>query len=293
MGKNVAFVLSGGGARGALQVGALRALLEEGIEPDMLVGTSIGAANAAFFAFDPSMDQLKEMEKIWAEAEKANLLPHDLFRLSVRVVVNRFRGRPNRKAIEFLRSHMPDPKITFGDIKKVRLYVVATDLHHGRLRLYGVDPKERVLDGVLASTTLPPWMPPIPGEDEILMDGGLVSNLPIEPAISQGATEIYALDLSEPRAVDPHQRGFGPLLSRMMNAVEQRVIHLEIKLAEAYDVPVHRIRLRSKIPVEVWEFDRYRELIPLGYEITKEYLEGHQLGRSRAKKSIVPGWLRL
>jgi NTE family protein len=266
MGKNVAFVLSGGGARGALQVGALRALLESGIKPDMLVGTSIGAANAAFFALNPEMEQLDQMEKVWAEAEKVNLLPHNLLRLSILVVTNRFRGTPNRKAIEFLRSHMPDPQITFGEIQGVRLYVIATDLHHGRVRIYGTNPSERVLDGVLASTTLPPWMPPIPKDDEILMDGGLVSNLPIEPAISLGATEIYALDLSEPRATDVKQRGFGPLVSRMMNAVEQRVIHLELRFAEAQGVPVHRIRLRSEQPVEVWEFDRYRELIRGTYQ---------------------------
>jgi len=290
MGKNVAFVLSGGGARGALQVGALRALLEAGIKPDMLVGTSIGAANAAFFALDPSMKQLEKMEEVWAEAEKANLLPHNLLRLSLLVVMNRIKGSPNKKAIEFLRSHMPNPKITFGEIKWVRLYVIATDLHHGRVRIYGTNPAERVLDGVLASTTLPPWMPPIPRDDEILMDGGLVSNLPIEPAISQGATEIYALDLSEPRAIDLNQKGFGPLVSRMMNAVEQRVIDLEMKLARASDVPVHRIRLRSDPPVEVWEFDRYRELIPLGYEITKKYLETRGLHRRSMLGSIL-SWL--
>jgi predicted acylesterase/phospholipase RssA len=48
--KQVAFVLSGGGARGALQVGALHALFEHGFQPDLLVGTSIGAVNAAFLA---------------------------------------------------------------------------------------------------------------------------------------------------------------------------------------------------------------------------------------------------
>jgi NTE family protein len=48
--KCLAFVLGGGGARGALQVGALRALLESGLRPDLLVGTSIGAVNAVVLA---------------------------------------------------------------------------------------------------------------------------------------------------------------------------------------------------------------------------------------------------
>ncbi|MDQ7028746.1 MAG: patatin-like phospholipase family protein [Ardenticatenia bacterium] len=50
----LAFVLSGGGNRGALQVGALQVLLEAGIQPDVLVGTSVGAVNALFLACDPT-----------------------------------------------------------------------------------------------------------------------------------------------------------------------------------------------------------------------------------------------
>jgi predicted acylesterase/phospholipase RssA len=52
MDKKLAFVLSGGGARGALQVGALYALLEYGLQPDLLVGVSIGAANATYLAMN-------------------------------------------------------------------------------------------------------------------------------------------------------------------------------------------------------------------------------------------------
>ena len=63
MRRSLAFVLAGGGARGALQVGALRALLESGIRPDLLVGTSIGAINAAFLGLHgyttESLDLLK------------------------------------------------------------------------------------------------------------------------------------------------------------------------------------------------------------------------------------------
>ena len=74
--KNVAFVLSGGGSRGALQVGALRALLEAGVQPDMVVGTSIGAVNATFLALHGfSKNGLDKLAAAWREAVKLDLLP--------------------------------------------------------------------------------------------------------------------------------------------------------------------------------------------------------------------------
>jgi len=66
MEKCTAFVLGSGGSRGALQVGALRALLEAGIVPDMLVGTSIGAANATgLVLWGVNLDGLAALERVW------------------------------------------------------------------------------------------------------------------------------------------------------------------------------------------------------------------------------------
>lgn len=69
-----AFVLSGGGNLGSLQVGMLRALLEAGIVPDMLVGTSIGSVNAAALAADPSLEQVIRLGEMWTD-----LRPRDVF----------------------------------------------------------------------------------------------------------------------------------------------------------------------------------------------------------------------
>ncbi len=292
MRKKLAFVLSGGGGRGALQVGALKALTEAGIRPQMLVGTSIGAVNAAFLALGPMEERLKRLERIWLEeVPHVNLLPRNPLLLTYRILNNRLRHQPDYKARDMLSHYLANPDVCFGEISHVELYVVATDLLRGSVRVYGVDPKERVLDGVWASSTLPPWMPPIMTDKEMLMDGGLVSNLPIQVAISRGATEIFALDLSEPKALDPKNRGFGPFMSRVFNAVEKRQIDLEMELARAYGVPVHRIRLRVDPPVETWDFRRGAELIPAGYEITKEYL-ANMGERSGSRLRRFADWLR-
>ena len=69
----IAFVLSGGGNLGALQVGALLVLMAEGIYPDMLVGTSAGAVNAAFLASDPTLEGVERLAEIWKRIKKDNI----------------------------------------------------------------------------------------------------------------------------------------------------------------------------------------------------------------------------
>src|SRR5687767_9241335 len=78
----VAIVLSGGGPLGALQVGALRALFEHGIRPDIVTGTSVGALNAASLAFDPTPEGVAEMERRWRSLGEDDLFPGGRFRAS-------------------------------------------------------------------------------------------------------------------------------------------------------------------------------------------------------------------
>lgn len=82
--KKIAFVLSGGGARGALQVGAIRALLEAGIYPDLLVGSSVGAANATFLAIKGvSLGSVQSLAQVWLDAARKDLLTSNLLRLTL------------------------------------------------------------------------------------------------------------------------------------------------------------------------------------------------------------------
>ncbi|RME48563.1 MAG: hypothetical protein D6791_03030 [Chloroflexi bacterium] len=285
----LAFVLGGGGGRGALQVGALRALLEANIRPDLLVGTSAGAANAAFVAVRGfTSETLSELEAVWRDAAEADLLPANYLWLTVRMLFNRPQEHPRYRIRNFFVSHGLSPDLRFGDIQGPRLILVATDLNNGCPVLYGEDPEQSVLEGLLASTALPPWTYPLEVGDHLLMDGGVVSNLPIEPALSQGATEIIALDLAEPRAVAPSASGFGPFLTKLTITVEQRQIDLEMALAEARGVPVHRIALRADAPIPLWDFTHADTLITRGYEIAQREIATWQPDRRGTWRE----WLR-
>ena len=270
MRRPLAVVLGVGGARGALHVGAVRALLEAGIRPDLLVGTSIGAANATYLAVRGlSPEGVEGLVGAWHAAAAADLLPASHLWLTLRVLFNRAGWRPTHRMRDFFVAQGLSPDLRFGDIQGVRLTLVAADLNAGRPVLYGIDPQQSVREGLWASTALPPWVPPLEKGEQFLMDGGVVSNLPVEPALDQGARDIIALDLAESRTIPAGEHGFGPFLGKLMRTVEQRQTDLELAMAAAQGVPVHRVVLRSDEPVPVWDFQYTDELIALGYEIAR------------------------
>lgn len=84
----MAFVLPAGGSAGATQVGMLQALLEAGIRPDLLVGSSVGALNAAFIATDPTLQRVKQLRSIWSSITRPDIFgsgwSRTLMRLALR-----------------------------------------------------------------------------------------------------------------------------------------------------------------------------------------------------------------
>ncbi|MCS7248061.1 MAG: patatin-like phospholipase family protein [Anaerolineales bacterium] len=284
--RPLAIALGGGGARGALQVGALRALVEHGVQPDILVGTSIGAVNATYLAIHGlTLESLKGLEQAWHKAAQANLLPANYLWLTLRFLLGGVGWRSDHRLREFFIMHGLSPKLTFAELCHVRLILVATDLDSGKMVLYGEDLSQSVLEGLLASTALPPWVYPLDQGTRSLIDGGVVSTLPIEPSLRQGAKEIIALDLMDPRVTfTVAVPSFGPFIVKLINTVEQRQLELEMALAAAHRVPVWHIQLRGEGPVPMWDFSHTAALIEHGYQITQA-----EIRKRLAKPS--PEWL--
>jgi NTE family protein len=277
MKKKLAFVLGGGGARGAMQVGALRALLEAGLKPDLLVGTSIGAINATGLAvWGVNQAGLEKLEHTYQLMEDSKLMDPRLLQFAWNAVSKRQDYRSHRSAREILIAAGITPEFRFGQIRNVRLATVAADLDAGEPSIYGLDPEHSVLEGVMASFTIPPWFAPIEKEGQYIIDGGALSNLPIEPAIRLGATKIIALDLQDPNSYADLSKTTGPLLTKLASAITQRERGLEMELASARRVSVQYVSLRSTPPVPIWDFKTHRDLFKVGYETMKNEMSSWQ-----------------
>jgi NTE family protein len=186
-------------------------------------------------------------------------------------------GRPNlrgsQSAREFLIAAGFNPEFRFGQVQDVRLATIAADLHTRQPFIYGLDPEQSVLEGVMASTAIPPWFAPIEKGGHCLIDGGAFSNLPIEATLTLGATEIIALDLSDPGRLPEINYSSNSnnnlYVKHLISAVVQREIALELELAAARNVPVKYIRLTSSPYVQTWDFSTHRDLFKIGYGIMR------------------------
>src|SRR2546429_2080612 len=154
-----AFAISGGGARGAAQVGMLRALIERGITPDFIVGVSIGAWNGAWLAHRPDLDWVKSLEEVW----------HQVSRRSLEMVWWRAAGNMMRRKSSlyeggglsrFIAQHLQVSN--FEDLA-VPLHTVAIDLTMGTKAVFSHGP---LGPAVVAASAIPRGFPPV------VLDGG-------------------------------------------------------------------------------------------------------------------------
>jgi NTE family protein len=268
MEKCLAFVLGGGGARGAMQVGALRALFEAGYKPDLLVGTSIGAVNAVGLAlWGANLNGVTALEWAFQSMAETDLMDSHLERLAMRALSRRPNHKGSQRVRKFMISAGVLPDLRFGQIKNVRLGMVSADLNSSQALIYGENPNQSVLDGLMASIAIPPWFAPIEKNGQFIVDGSAVSNLPIEPAIRLGATEIIALDLNDPGSWIGNVLWSDQNADKLIFTFLQRQRYMETAFAEAKGVPVNCMELRSTPAAPLWDFDHYKDLIEKGYEI--------------------------
>lgn len=267
MEKCTAFVLGGGGSRGALQVGAMRALLEAGIVPDLLVGTSIGAVNAAGLAlWGVDLDGIAALEQAWEKVSGLQVLDPRISRLILRAMAGRPGDHTRKKIEEFFISLGFTHDLRFDQISQVRLALTSADIETGRLVIQGQDTRESVLEGLLASITLPPWFAPLHKDGQLLVDGGALSNLPIELALRLGATEIIALDLDDDTLIPKENPTFIQYFEKYFYALSRWHVRLEMALAEAQGIPVYGIEFRGLAQDPIWDFANSPSLIHAGYE---------------------------
>lgn len=286
----IAFVFSGGGNRGALQVGAVQVLLSRGIVPDILIGTSVGAINAAYLADAPTPATARELERVWGQVTTDDIYPGRRMAILWRLLKERTSLFPSDNLYRFLGRHMPPDIETFADVRGAELYIVATHLRTSRMHVFGERPTDRIIDAIMASTALPPLHPPWCVEGEYYVDGGAVSDLPLRVAVSKGARTIYALHLPASLRPLPLGHSLTDIASRAISALVQQQVALDFEaVAHARGITLHHIELcpPSHLELSPRDFSQSERLIAIGREQTERYLETQQTRPATRRERLV------
>ena len=188
-----AFVLSGGAALGAMQAGMVHALYERGIAPDLLIGTSAGALNAAFLASRPAaVATAEELAAIWRELHRSDILP-----LRPATLLGGLAGRHDHLIPDRALRRLAVRYLQFERLEQaaIPLYLVAFDLLAGSEVRLSDGP---LVDAVLAAAAIPGVLPPVRWRGRLLVDGGIADNTPVSHAVALGARRIYVLPTQNP-----------------------------------------------------------------------------------------------
>ncbi len=185
--RPLAYVLPGGGALAAYQVGVLDALTAAGLRPDRLIGVSAGSMNAALFAWSSDMDGVRRLERLWSTVRRRDMLRMHPGRMALALAGKRASFLDNRHGIAFLRKHFGARLIEHAPIP---LTIIATDLSTGRpFMLQSGD----VVSAIAASSAFPGVFPPVELDGHMLIDGGVVADVPLDVAAELGVASAIVI----------------------------------------------------------------------------------------------------
>jgi NTE family protein len=196
--RPLAFVFSGGANLGAVQVGMLKALCEAGIYPDLAVGASVGALNAALIANHGLEKGTAILENIWRTIRRGDLFPGGALAQAWRLLRSRTHLHPNNGLAALICRWLT---VTTLEELRMPLGVLATDLVRQRGMLFNCGPLHQAL---LASTAIPGVYPPVEIGGVTYIDGGFTSNVPLLAALRMGARSVVVLDVGGSCA--PHEQ---------------------------------------------------------------------------------------
>jgi NTE family protein len=166
----------------------LRALAEEGISPDLVVGTSVGAINGSFLAANPA-DAAERLVRLWRSDAVAQAFSETLWGRAVRLA----RSGTHLHSLEPLRHMLTAmlPANRFADLE-LPFQCVAASIERATATWFKDGP---IVPAVMASCAVPGLLPPVQIGGEHYFDGGLVDSIPVGRAVSLGATTVYVLQV--------------------------------------------------------------------------------------------------
>lgn len=269
-----AFVLGGGGRWGAVEVGMLKALEEQGIRPDLILGTSIGAFNGSVISAQPGFDGVERLSSIWEEMSTSNLFSGGAYD-RVKAVATLKPAMHGSGDLRALLERVHDPGSRIEDLA-IPFQCVAASIQRAAEHWFTEGP---LIDALLASSAVPVLFPPIEIENEHFYDGGLVNSVPLRRAVRLGADVVYVLQVGRVEApLRPPQKLYEAALISFEIARRHTFAAAMSEIPE--DVSVHLLPSGNPVMFDDWRQLKWRdtggtaELMDGAYEASMAYLNG-------------------
>jgi len=276
--RKIGLALGGGGARGLAHIGVLRVLEKEKIPISIISGTSAGSIIGAMFAQNPSIWELEEKIRDFFESKEykrtgvehvvkknatENLFSQITENLKERIVINIACSRKSLVKNKRFKTAL-DYLIDEGDIlhTKIKFGVAASDLVTGKSYFFK---RGDIRQAVLASSSIPGFLPPVEINNHVLLDGVITDPVPIRLAFELGANFIIAVNVSPDLAI---QHEFDNIIEIVMRNNQMVGDAYNYILMEKADVVI-----RPKVGNYHWsEFNHIDKIIHAGEEATYKVL---------------------
>ena len=274
-----AFVFTGGGSLGAIQVGMLRTLLSHGVRPDFVVGSSVGAINAGYFAAAPNLDGVGALARIWSGLRRS-----DVFPITLTTALGLLRHPGNlvdpiglRRLIE---TNLPYRRL---EDAAVPLHIMATNQQGQPVRLSSGP----AVEAILASTAIPGVFPPVDIGGEALMDGAIAANTPLCLAAELGAKRIIILPTGYACALtEPPRRAIAKALHAITLLIAWQLMH-EMEVVSR-DIAVHLVPTLCPLAVSPFDFSASTALMERAAESAQKWIDEGGLTRQARPQELSP-----
>jgi NTE family protein len=275
-----AFVFAGGGSFGAIQVGMMHSLAAHGISADMVVGSSVGALNGAYFAGDPSLKGVLQLEAIWR-----GLTRHDVFPITWRTLLGFVWRR------DFLIPHdgiqkLIDDNLPYRNLQDAKLpvHIVTTDIVSGDSVVLS---EGSAAQAIIASTAIPGAFAPVRYKDFYLADGAISSNTPVRVAIAKGANRLIILPTGY--ACSTHTPPTGAV-ANALHALTLLISRQLVSELEDIDPSIEYFVVPPLCPLvgSPYDFSRTAEHIERAIQSTDAWLAQNGLQKSGIPEEMRP-----
>lgn len=267
-------VLMGGGARGLAHIGVLDILQKEGLSPDVIVGTSMGAIIGGLFAAGFSPSKMKEMSddlslERWVDRPNLPFLPKKPHSIIEFFLLDAYRIRLQRRIKQNKEDRIEEHfREIVGDVRiedlPVRFACNAVDLISGKEIVFE---EGKLYKALRATMSLPVVFEPVRMNDMLLVDGGVLNNVPVDMARKLGAEKTVLVDIHRPlkEVVTQEIKSTFQLIQRMVETMAANTTVEKIKQADYV--------VRIDADVDTFDFSNPSELIGAGERAARENIK--------------------